>query len=96
MGKKSRTKKELKEAGFSGKQLNDMRRRAKTTAYSDPKGNMICLNPLKKLVQGGVYKDTTGLAVLNYTVQQYASYMQQQKEKNLESNKTEEKKKGEE
>lgn len=78
MGKKSRKKKEMKEAGFSGKQLKDMRRRAKTTAYSDPKGNMVCFNPMKKLVKGDVYKDTTGLSVLNYTVQQYAAYMQQQ------------------
>lgn len=81
MGRKSRLKKERKEDGFSGKQLKDMKRRAKTSAYSDPEGHMICFNPLKKLIQGDMYKDETGKAVLGYTVQQYAAYMQQQKEK---------------
>lgn len=81
MGRKSRLKKERKEDGFSGKQLKDMKRRAKTTPYADPDGHMICFNPLKKLIQGNIYKDETGKSVLSYTVQQYAAYMQQQREK---------------
>lgn len=76
MGKKSRAKKEKKEAGFNGKQLKDMRRRGKATAYANRNGDMQYFNPVKKLVKGDVYKDITGLNVLNYTVQQYAAYMQ--------------------
>lgn len=91
MGKKSRLKKERKADGFSGKQLKDMRRRAKTTAYETPEGNMMCFNPLKSLVKGKVYKDDTGLNILNYTVQQYASYMQQQIDKNKEMSDNEKK-----
>lgn len=91
MGKKSRLKKERKEEGFSGKQLKDMRRRAKTTAYETPEGNMMCFNPLKQLVKGKVYKDDTGLNVLNYTVQQYAAYMQQSIDKNKKELDNEEK-----
>lgn len=91
MGKKSRLKKERAEAGFNGKQLKQMRRGSKTTAFSTPEGNMMCFNPVKKLVKGGVYKDDTGLNVLNYTVQQYAAYMQQSIDKNKETVDNEEK-----
>lgn len=94
MGKKSRAKKQRAELGLTGKQLKDMKRKSHVTAFSDPDGNMVCFNPMKKLVNGEIYKDETGLSVLNYTVQQYAAYMQQQREKTVEA--TKENKEGEE
>lgn len=81
MGKKSRTKKERKEMGFSGKEIKQLKKKAQPALFEAADGHSQAYNPLKNLIQGKVYKDEAGFNVLNYTVQKYTAYMMAAKEK---------------
>ncbi len=91
MGRKSREKKQRREDGFSGKELKAIIRKSKPASVTTSTGHEQAFNPLKKLAKGkGIYQDETGNNVLSFTVQKYAAFLQQQKEKMNNENKGEE------
>lgn len=82
MGKKARLRKERQELGLSGKAFKRMKREGRMAVFQkDGEDTLVFYNPVKRLVQGRIYKDKGGMEVLQDTMQQYAAYIKQMKEK---------------
>ena len=92
MGKKSREKKERKEAeelnSGSKKIIKQMMRESKPEPF-EVNGKLVYYNPMKKLFEGEKYNSEQGEAVTKEMVNQYENFLKQryQQEKLAKANK---------
>lgn len=76
MGKQSRLKRERHQEGIS-KELKETKRKSVLAFFKDDNGNFIAYNPVKKMMQGKIYKDNNGREIIRSTIVRYAEFLKE-------------------